>query len=200
MTDIKTGESLQTSSSFNLASVSKQFIGMCILILSEEGKLTLDDNIKKYLPELPYVDITIRNLLTHTSGIPEYFDLYNNHRETLDTLNNEKLIQLYNTYSPRLEFLPGTSWSYCNTNYVFLATIIERITKQPLNIFFKNNIATPLGLNDTYVYHLLLPVVPTNHVYGFSEVNGVRKLNDLINVDGVTGDGNIYSSVEDLYK
>ncbi|MBK7036269.1 MAG: serine hydrolase [Bacteroidetes bacterium] len=200
VTDIKTGESLQTSSSFNLASVSKQFIGMCILILSEEGKLTLDDNIKKYLPELPYVDITIRNLLTHTSGIPEYFDLYNNHRETLDTLNNEKLIQLYNTYSPRLEFLPGTSWSYCNTNYVFLATIIERITKQPLNIFFKNNIATPLGLNDTYVYHLLLPVVPTNHVYGFSEVNGVRKLNDLINVDGVTGDGNIYSSVEDLYK
>jgi N-acyl-D-aspartate/D-glutamate deacylase len=200
VTDIKTGESLQTSSSFNLASVSKQFIGMCILILSEEGKLTLDDNIKKYLPELPYVDITIRNLLTHTSGIPEYFDLYNNHRETLDTLNNEKLIQSYNTYSPRLEFLPGTSWSYCNTNYVFLATIIERITKQPLNIFFKNNIATPLGLNDTYVYHLLLPVVPTNHVYGFSEVNGVRKLNDLINVDGVTGDGNIYSSVEDLYK
>ena len=59
VTDIKSGESLQTTSSFNLASVSKQFIGMCILILSEEGKLTLDDNIKKYLPELPYVDITI---------------------------------------------------------------------------------------------------------------------------------------------
>ena len=200
VTDIKSGESLQTTSSFNLASVSKQFIGMCILILSEEGKLTLDDNIKKYLPELPYVDITIRNLLNHTSGIPEYFDLYNNHRETLDTLNNEKLIRLFDTYSPRLEFLPGTEWKYCNTNYVFLATIIERITKQPLNIFFQNKIATPLGLDDTYVYHLLLPTVPANHVYGFSEINGVRKLNDLINVDGVTGDGNIYSSVEDLYK
>ena len=112
VTDIKTGENLQTTSSFNLASVSKQFIGMCILILSEDGKLSLDDNIKKYLPELPYVDITIRNLLTHTSGIPEYFDIYNNHRETLDTLNNEKLIQLFDTYSPRLEFLPGTTWNY----------------------------------------------------------------------------------------
>jgi len=200
VTDIKTGEKLQTNSSFNLASVSKQFIGMCILMLSEEGKINLEDNIKKYLPELPYENLTIRNLLTHTSGIPEYFDLYNQYRETLDTLNNEKLILLYKTHAPRLEFAPGASWSYCNTNYVFLATIIERITKQPLNVFLKNGIATPLGLNDTYVYHLQMPEVPANHVYGFSEINGEKKLNDLINVDGVTGDGNIYSSVEDLYK
>ena len=198
--DINTGEQLKTNSSFNLASVSKQFIGMCILLLSEKGELGIDDDVKKYIPELPYSGITIRNLLTHTSGIPEYFDLYSRYREPLDTLNNEKLILLLKTHSPPLDFTPGSAWSYCNTNYVILSTIIERISKQSLQIFIREQIVVPLKLSDTYVYHILLPEVPANHVYGFSSVNGEHKLNDLINVDGVTGDGNIYSSVEDLYK
>lgn len=198
--DFRTGKPLTTASSFNLASVSKQFIGMCVMLLSEKGQLAIDDDVQKYISELPYKGITIRNLLTHTSGIPEYFDLYTQYRQPLDTLSNEKLIQLFATYKPALDFETGTKWSYCNTNYVLLSAVIERISGQPLSEFINKQIVLPLGLKDTYVYHVLMPSVPANHVYGFSEINGKRNLNDLINVDGVTGDGNIYSSVEDLFK
>ena len=70
----------------------------------------------------------------------------------------------------------------------------------PIDAYIKNNILNPLGLKDTYVYHLLMPSIPSNHVYGFEETGEIRRLNDLTPFDGVVGDGNIYSSVEDLYK
>ena len=198
--DYRTNQLLSTASSFNLASVTKQFICMGIMILKEKGLLQYDDDCKKYIPELPYGSISIRNLMTHTSGIPEYFDVFQRYKSPLDTLDNEKLIQQYAECKPELDFTTGTKWNYCNTNYALLVSIIERITKEPLHVFFKKNIAAPLKLNDTYVYHVLLPSIPANHVYGFEETGEKRKLNDLTPFDGVTGDGNIYSSVEDLYK
>lgn len=200
VTDFRSNQPLQTTSAFNLASVTKQFICMGIMILKEKGLLQYDDDCKKYIPELPYDSISIRNLMTHTSGIPEYFDVFQRYKSPLDTLDNEKLIQLYAAHKPALDFATGTRWNYCNTNYTLLVSIIERISKKPLNVFFKEHITEPLGLKDTYVYHLLLPTVPANHVYGFEETGEKRKLNDLTPFDGITGDGNIYSSVEDLYK
>jgi N-acyl-D-amino-acid deacylase len=198
--DFRTTQPLTTTSSFNLASVTKQFMCMCIMILKERGQLQFDDDCKKYIPELPYDSITIRNLMTHTSGIPEYFDFFQRYKTPLDTLTNEKLITLYSTYKPALDFATGTKWNYCNTNYALLVSIIERISKEPIDVFVKKNITTPLKLNDTYVYHVLMPSVPSNHVVGFSATGEKRKLNDLTPFDGVVGDGNIYSSVEDLYK
>jgi N-acyl-D-aspartate/D-glutamate deacylase/CubicO group peptidase (beta-lactamase class C family) len=200
VTDFRSNQPLQTTSAFNLASVTKQFICMGIMILKEKSLLQYDDDCKKIIPELPYDGISIRNLMTHTSGIPEYFDVFQRYKSPLDTLDNEKLIQLYAAHKPALDFATGTKWNYCNTNYTLLVSIIERISKQPLNVFFKQYITDPLVLKDTYVYHLLLPEVPANHVYGFEETGEKRKLNDLTPFDGITGDGNIYSSVEDLYK
>ena len=198
--DFRTGAQLTTASSFNLASVSKQFITACIMVLYDEGKLNFDDAVTKYIPEWPYNGITIRNLMTHTSGIPDYWDVYMYHRTPLDTLTNAGMISLYIKYKPELLFTTGTNWEYSNTNYVLLSTIIERVSGQNIADFFKTKIAMPAGLKNTYVYQILMPVVPENHVYGFSTVNGENKLNDLFHIDGVTGDGNIYSSVEDLYK
>lgn len=198
--DHRTNKPLQTTAAFNLASVTKQFICMSILILQERGQLQLDDDCKKYLPELPYDNISIRNLMTHVSGIPEYFGVFQRYKSPLDTLTNEKLIQLYALHKPSLDFANGTKWQYCNTNYALLVSIIERISKMPMDAFLQKNITIPLGLTDTYMYHLLMPSVPLNHVYGFEELGEKRKLNDLTPFDGVTGDGNIYSSVEDLYK
>jgi len=197
--DFRTGTVLQTTSAFNLASVSKQFISMCIMILQEEHKLDFNDDVQKYIPELPYKKITIRNLMTHTSGIPEYFDYFINNRTPLDTLTNEKMIALFATLKPPLDFATGTKWNYSNTNYVLLSSIIQRITKMPIEQFIQHKIVAPLKLQQTYMYNVFLPA-PTNHVYGFEEVNGKQKLNDLIYFDGVTGDGNMYSSVEDLLK
>lgn len=198
--DHRTNQPLTTASSFNLASVTKQFIGMCIMILKERGQLQIDDDVRKYIPELPYEGISIRNLLTHTSGIPEYFDLFQLYKNLLDTLTNEQMIALFSVHKPSLDFATGTKWNYCNTNYVLLVSIIERISKTRIDVFVKKNIIMPLGLNDTYVYQLLMPSVPSNHVYGFEETGEKRKLNDLTPFDGVVGDGNLYSSVEDLYK
>jgi N-acyl-D-amino-acid deacylase len=199
-TDCCGNQPLQTSSSFNLASVTKQFICVCIMMLKEKGQLDFDDDCRKYLPELPYEHITIRNLMTHTSGIPEYFDVFQRYKTPLDTLNNEKLLALYARQKPALDFETGTKWNYCNTNYALLVSIIERASKMPLHLFVKKQITELLKLKNTYVYHVQMPTVPANHVYGFSETGEKRKLNDLTVFDGVTGDGNIYSSVEDLYK
>lgn len=199
VSDFRTNQPLSTNASFNLASVSKQFIAVCVMMLQEQGKLQVDDTINTYFSELPYQNITIRNLLTHTSGIPEYFDIYTQHRNPLDTLTNEMLLQLFVTYKPELEFVPGSTWSYCNTNYALLALLIERISKQSLHDFVEKNITKPLGLKNTYVYHVLMPSKPENYVYGFADINGEKKLNDVYHMDGVVGDGNIYSSVEDLF-
>jgi N-acyl-D-aspartate/D-glutamate deacylase/CubicO group peptidase (beta-lactamase class C family) len=190
---------LQINAAFNLASISKQFVAMGILKLLERKKLQLDDPVRKFIPALPYDSISIRNLLTHTSGIPEYFETFQQYRGTLDTLNNEGLIQLFAKHKPGLEFSPGSQWKYCNTNYVLLAAIIERIAHQSFPDFFQQEIAKPLGLKNTYAYHLLLSSIPDNHVYGFTHQNESKKLFDLTNMDGVTGDGNVYSSAEDLF-
>lgn len=200
VTDYRTKQPLLTTSSFNLASVTKQFICMGIMMMKERGQLAYDDDCRKYIPELPYDSISIRNLMTHTSGIPEYFDVFQRYKTPLDTLTNEKMIRLFEAHKPALDFATGVKWNYCNTNYVLLVSIIERISKMPVDAYIKNNILNPLGLKDTYVYHLLMPSIPSNHVYGFEETGEIRRLNDLTPFDGVVGDGNIYSSVEDLYK
>jgi N-acyl-D-aspartate/D-glutamate deacylase len=197
--NFQTGETLTTRSAFNLASVSKQFYAMGILMLHEQKKLHLDDPLQQYFPQLPYPGVTIRHLLTHTSGIPEYFDWFNQHKETLDTLTNEGLVSLYARVKPTADFAPGERWAYCNTNYVLLSALLERVSGKSAADFMQENICRPLKLNDTYAYHLLLPEIPKNHVFGFKQENGQRRIDDLIAVDGVTGDGNMYSSVEDLF-
>jgi N-acyl-D-aspartate/D-glutamate deacylase/CubicO group peptidase (beta-lactamase class C family) len=197
--DIVSGKPLTTASSFNLASISKQFITMGILQLAETGKLTLDDAAVQYIPQLPYPTVTVRQMLTHTSGIPEYFDIFQHYRGTLDTLDNESLVAMFAKLKPTPDFAPGTAWNYCNTNYVLLASIIERIAKQNIHDYLQQHLFAPLGMKDTYVYNVLMRETPANHVLGFEEVNGRKKLADLTNLDGVVGDGNIYSSVEDLF-
>ncbi|MBL7768491.1 MAG: serine hydrolase [Flavipsychrobacter sp.] len=198
--DFQTGKPLSISSPFNLASVTKQFICAGILILYDRGLLKLDDPAKKHLPALPYPEVTIRQLMTHTSGLPEYFDLFNNNRGNADTLTNELLLELLAQYRPPTQFAAGSSWSYCNTNYVLLASIIEKVSGQRMEEFFKKEIIRPLGLKNTYIFRLPDTVNDPNQVKGFREENGQRRLNDLTFWDGVVGDGNLFSSAEDLLK
>ncbi len=198
---IQTQEALTTTSSFNLASVSKQFVAIMTMILKEQGKLQFDDKVKKHLPNFPYDKITIRQLLTHTSGLPEYFDLATKYTNTLDTLNNEKVLSLLADLRPELEFESGSEWQYCNTGYVLLASIIEKTSKMKIETFFDKYITQPLLLTNTFVYYLNMksPLsLKTQRVYGFERQNGQNSLNDLMRFDGVVGDGNIYSSIEDL--
>lgn len=199
--NIEKNTPLSTNAAFNLASVSKQFVAMMIMMLKDNGQLQYDDKVQKYLPELPYPTLTIRHLLTHTSGLPEFFDLTLAHNNTLDTLTNEKMLQLLSSLKPPLVFEAGEKWAYSNTGYVILASLVEKIAKQPINLFFKEHIAQPLNMTNSFFYALKMPDAPTQkRVLGYQRENGVHIPNDLTRIDGVFGDGNMYSSVEDLFK
>lgn len=196
--DLTTREPLKTTSAFNLASISKQFTGMMIMMLKEKGKLTYDDKLQKYLADFPYPTITIRQLLNHTSGLPEYFDLATQYSNTLDTLTNEKVLQLLKNHRPKLTFEPNEKFTYCNTGYVLLAMVIEKASGMLIQDYFNQQIVKPLGLKDTYIYNFTMKQYPVNRVFGIKRENGQMLPNDLVRLDGVSGDGNVYSSAEDL--
>lgn len=199
-TDYSQRKMLDAAQPFNLASISKQFVATMTMKLFEQGKLEYDQRVTQFIPNFPYQEITIRHLLTHTSGLPEYFDLATQHLNTLDTLTNEKLIQLLIEKHPPLNFSAGTQWEYCNTGYLVLAQIIEKASGTSFEHFFSKYISQPFGLKDTFVYYLKGPNQSKNRVLGFERKNGILLPNDLIRMDGVVGDGNIYSSAEDLHR
>lgn len=196
----ETLEPLSTTSSFNLASVSKQFYTMMIMQLKEQGKLEYDDPVQKYVPSFPYNNITIRHLMNQTSGLPEYFEIAQGNMTLLDTLTNHSMLELLAEKKPQLVFQPGEQWEYCNTNYTTLASVLETVSGTTADKFFQQYIAKPLRMKDTYVYNLMMKSYPPSRVFGFRYDGGKPVLHDLTQFDGIIGDGNIYSSVEDLYK
>ena len=191
---------LTTSSAFNLASVSKQFYTMMAMILKEKGKLNYDDPVQKYLPDFPYDNITIRHLMNQTSGLQEYFEMAYANMNLLDTLTNQSLMHLLAIKKPPLEFQPGEKWKYCNTNYTTLASVIEKVSGSTADKYFQQTIAGPLKLPNTYIYNLMLKSYPASRVFGLQFEGGKPIANDLLRFDGIVGDGNVYSSAEDLYK
>lgn len=196
----QTQEKLTTLSSFNLASVSKQFYAMMVMMLKEQGKLHYEDPVQKYLPIFPYPLITIRHLMNQTSGLPEYFDIALNAMNLLDTLTNQSMLELLAYKKIPLSFQPGEKWEYCNTNYTTLASVVEKVSGMAPDAFFQKYIAVPLKMKDSYIYHLKMKSYPKSRVFGFHVENDKNILDDLVRVDGIVGDGNVYSSAEDLYK
>lgn len=189
---------LHQLSSFNLASVSKQFFAVGIMLLKQDGLLTYDDPVSLHLVDFPYRNVTIRQLLTHTSGLPEYFEPASRHFPLNHTISSQDILNLFKSIKLPLEFRPGDRWAYCNTNYVFLALILEQVAGQSIEQFMAKRIFTPFKLNNTYVYHLNLASQPNHRVIGYRVMNQHNYQNDLTHFDGVYGDGNIYSTPRDL--
>lgn len=181
---------LTTKSPFYLCSLSKQFTSLAIMILEEQGKLSYDDKLSDYFPEFPEYakNITIHNLLTHTSGIFDYFKK----RQYRSDLTNDDVLKFL-IKQTKTNFQSGTKFSYSNSGYVLLSLIIERVAKIPYHDFLKENIFVPLGMENTHVFDESKPKIP-NRAIGYKS-NG--KLNDYEIL--TTGDGGIYSSVEDLF-
>jgi N-acyl-D-aspartate/D-glutamate deacylase/CubicO group peptidase (beta-lactamase class C family) len=200
--DSRTQRPLVTASAFNLASVSKQFVGMLIMINYEEGKLKFDDPVNKYLPEFPYNNITLRHLLNHTSGMPEYFDWFEKRVSAGDTIVNQDVLNYLAANKPALLFTPGDRWQYCNTGYALLALVLEKVSGLPFEKLLQQKIVQPLHLEETYCFHYKSKshIVTPNRVYGFTTRGGKKVFYDITTMDGIAGDGSIYSSVEDLYQ
>ncbi len=202
--DYRTMKPLQSDSQFKLASVSKQFTAMAIMILKERGKLNYDDDIRTYLPEMPYEGITIRHLLTHTSGLPEHEKhwMKGEWPENADLPTNDDVIIWFTKYKNPLSFPPGSRFKYCNTGYAVLGSIIEKASGTTYDAFLKENIFTPLDMRHSIV---LLPYKEQdlpNRVYGYKcfRCKTDFKMNDFSKFDGVVGHDGVYSTTEDLYK
>jgi CubicO group peptidase (beta-lactamase class C family) len=134
---------------FRLGSITKQFTAACILLLEERGKLKTDDPVKKYMPDAPaaWDKITIYNLLTHTSGIPNFTSFPDYHASEATPTTPEKLVARFR--DKPLDFQPGEKWSYSNSGYVLLGYLLEKISGQSYQTFVEENIFKPLGMHDS---------------------------------------------------
>lgn len=193
---LKAKNKITPNTLFDLASISKQFTAAAILQLEYHDSLDLDDFIVKYLPTLPYNNVTIKNLLTHTSGLPEYLDYESNFRA--DTpFTNQMLLQFYSCDIPVMIATPNDSFQYVNTNYAFLALIIEAITGQSFIDYVRANILIPAGMNNTYFYSELTSLMKPDVCQGHL-INGTQEKDNILN--SVLGDKSMYSTADDLYK
>ena len=184
---------------FNIASISKQFTALAIVKLQLEGKLSIDADIREYLPELPEFDhkITTRHMLHHTSGLRSLHAMLGlaGWRGD-DTRTNEDLLRFV-LKQKDLNFKPGDEYMYCNTGYILMAIIIERLTGENFASWMDREIFEPLGLYDTYVEDKYNRVVPNNATsYYYTREGLVRS----VEYWGYTGSGNIHSTTADLTK
>jgi CubicO group peptidase (beta-lactamase class C family) len=192
--DMRTKDSLSETTPMHIASVGKTFTGMAILHLMEEGLLNLDDSLAKFFPGFPYPGITVKMLLSHRSGLPNYLNYLSKLRQD-DTCysNNDVLSSLY-TLQPGLEYRSGTRFSYSNTNYVLLAMIVENVTKESFPVYMKRTFFDPLQMQNTFVYANQDTLAPTPSF----ERNGRYWAPDPF--DCTYGDKNIYTTAHDLLK
>ena len=202
--DVEGKEPITDRSAFNLASVSKQFTAMGILLLAYEHRLDIDDPLSKWIPELDAPAVTIRHMLHHTAGLTDFIDLAEQHWDTDRTLTFSDLLALFQRHKPIQSFSPGEKFEYSNTGYVLLGLIIERASGMPHEAFMREHIFRPLDMNDSGAFNKLSAVdALPERVFGFRRryrFFGKRIADDLNFVDGTTGDGGIYASARDLLK
>jgi CubicO group peptidase (beta-lactamase class C family) len=198
--NFKKNDSLKTNSIFQLASVSKPLTSFAVLMLSDQGKLNLEDNVQKYFPDFPYENITIRMLLSHRSGLPEYMYFADKlWPSRTKPISNEDVLNLMIKFKPYKYYDPGKRYNYSNTNYCLLVLIIEKVSGMSFEKFMKSQIFEPLGMKNSYVlrYEDIKEHDIENVVVGYNK-RGRRAENSYLN--GVVGDKGIFSTVEDLFK
>jgi len=192
---------LTNDSLFNLASVSKEFTAMAIMMLKEQGRLQYDDDVRKYVPELPYSDITIRQLLHHTSGLPDYIELADKNWDSDKIMTNKDVLAILKQYKPAPLFKPGEKYEYSNTGYQLLASVVERVSGKRFPKFMHDAIFAPLGMTSTVVYTAAaMKPFAARRAYGYDPKGRGYELDDMGYLDGIWGDGGIYSTVDDLLR
>jgi CubicO group peptidase (beta-lactamase class C family) len=216
MINFQTKEPVTANTPIHVASISKTFTATVILKLMEEGKIQLDDPIEKYLPNFPYPNIKIRDLLTHRSGLPKY-DHFMDGTTTIATrrknrrgkwvtsyktvkspiqitglASNQDVLNYMIRYRPAPSGSPDRRYNYCNTNYAMLALVIEKITQTPFPEYMMANVFKPLGMKNTYVFSLK---DTANYVPSYYANKSPFRLEKL---DCVYGDKNVYTTVRDL--
>ncbi|MCJ7622460.1 MAG: beta-lactamase family protein [Anaerolineaceae bacterium] len=184
---------------FDIGSTSKQFTALCILLLVRHGKLSLDDPIQKYLPEMPEYDnpISIRHLIYHTSGIRDYLGLMALANMTFENDYQEEEVVRLIASQKALNFKPGDEFLYSNSGYFLMSEIVQRVSGVNLREFAQKHIFGPLGMNNTH-FHNDFKMIVKNRASAYSPKEGGGFEIDM-GIFDVIGDGAVYTSVEDLY-
>jgi D-alanyl-D-alanine carboxypeptidase len=198
LANLEDGTPVTTQTVFQIGSMTKQFTSFAIMLLVEEGKLSLDNKLGTYLPEVPAVcrDVTIRQLLSHTSGITNYTE-----QPGLDAVRrlDQQPQQLLNLIANQpLDFPSGTRFAYSNTNYLLLGMLIEQVSKKSYDDFLTQRIFTPLGMTQTRVNHSA--DIIAHRAQGYSRIPGHTQNADYFNPSNALGGGNLVSSIDDLVK
>jgi CubicO group peptidase (beta-lactamase class C family) len=198
--NLEYGTPITPSSVFYIASVSKQFTAMSVLLLAQQGKLSLDDDIRKYLSEVPDFGrvITIRHLFHHTSGLRDYEELLAMAGWRMDDVITRQHMLNIVSRQKELNFSPGNEYQYCNTGYCLLAEIVARVSEQSFSAFTDANIFKPLGMTNTH-FHDDHERIVRNRAYSYRP-DGRKSFKNAFNNASVVGGGGMYSTVEDLAK
>ena len=183
---------------FRLASVSKQFTAMAVMLLAGEGRLAYDDPVSRYLPPLsPYPGVTFRHLMTHTGGLPEYYDV-------IDTSggmpSNADALALLGTMGGAV-FAPGERYEYSNPGYDMLASLVAQVAGKDFPAFMRERIFAPLGMRNTLVHDHTRPEVRHRATgYAPAETGEGFVPDDQDPLNGIVGSGGVYSTLNDLYR
>lgn len=196
-------DSLKIDSKFELASVTKPFTSTAILLLAEQGKLRLDQDVRDFFPDFPYEGITVKLLLTHRSGMMNYVyfvdDLWKKQKkDERKGITNKDVMKLIAEYKPARYSAPDVKFHYNNSNFMVLGAIIEKVSGESYANFLSENIFKPLGMKNTAVYSKAdydkIPVDVVGHDRGSWRYSVVQNF-----LDGPVGDKGIYSTVQDLF-
>jgi CubicO group peptidase (beta-lactamase class C family) len=205
VTDLRTLHPIDSRTDFRLASFTKQFTAACIMLLVRDGKLHYDDHLTDIFPEFPAYgkSITIRNLLNHTSGLPDYEDLYirqypNTPEDRIPQIHDAEVLKLLEQQTSG-RFPAGTKWEYSNSGYVLLGLIVQKVSGESFGEFLHERIFVPLKMSNTLAYEQGKNRVP-NRAYGHTKEKDGWRETDQSPTSATLGDGGIYSSLDDLAK
>ncbi|HRN61349.1 MAG TPA: serine hydrolase domain-containing protein [Luteimonas sp.] len=196
--DLARGTEAGPATNYRLASVTKPFTAAAILLLAQDGKLAIDDPVRKWLPSLPAAadGITLRHLLEHSSGLPDYEDLMPKPYE--GQIVDAGVLALLEQQL-QLHFPPGSSYRYSNSGYALLALVAERASGMRFADYLRSRIFEPLGMHDTHARVDGGPDI-RYRAWGYSAADGGWVLTDQSPYSAVLGDGGIYSSIDDLAR
>lgn len=195
--DLLSQERNRTDTAFEIASATKPLTATAVLLLAREGKLQLKDEVGRFLPEWPYPGMTLRHLLTHTSGLPDYRAFPRPAAGASPKVQNSDLLRHLVSSRPALQFPPGRGWNYSNTGYVVLAAVIEHVSGQSYGQFLRERLFGPTGMQRSAV----APAVLENQAAGFLLTrHGYRRWWLDPHLDDIVGDGGIRSTAGDLLK
>ena len=206
--NLQTAEKLTAASTFELASVSKQFTAVGILRLVDAGKLKLDQKLESIFPAFPYKGITIRQLLNHTGGLPSYEQLMVANWDRKKIATNNDIIAELTRLHPKEEFAPGAKWAYSNTGYAMLAAVIEKVSRKSYADYMQEQVFKPLHLEHTFIYmRRYAPKTVKGYAYGYVKNEaGEYVLPDSVEdysyvryLDGIGGDGTVNTTAADLF-